>query len=142
MLKGQWHAARALLGWTQADLAARVGVSSMTIKRLENDQPGASVDVMRRAKAALEAAGVEFVGGAKPGVRMPRDRTRGFLHDDKRLVGRIKNGELRSDPGNELAAVVNEGSLHDPQTGERLYGLAPLELKGQPLPPALKARLK
>jgi transcriptional regulator with XRE-family HTH domain len=70
MLKGQWQAARALIGWSQADLAERVGVTSMTIKRLENHPESVSEDAQAKARAVLEAAGVEFIGGARPGVRL------------------------------------------------------------------------
>ena len=68
----QIKAARALLGWSQDDLAARSGVSQPTIKRLEA-QGG---DLGGRAKTgeklcrALEKAGVEFINGDGPGVRL------------------------------------------------------------------------
>lgn len=35
MIEGQWRAARALIGWSQGDLAAKLEVSVLTIKRLE-----------------------------------------------------------------------------------------------------------
>jgi transcriptional regulator with XRE-family HTH domain len=69
MIKGQWQAARALIGWSQSDLAERVGVASLTIKRLEAGQ-SVSDDVRSRAQSALEAAGVEFTNGEQPGVRL------------------------------------------------------------------------
>ena len=69
MLKGQWQAARALIGWSQSDLAEKVGVHSLTIKRLEGGQ-AVSDDLRARAHAALEAAGVEFTNGEQPGVRL------------------------------------------------------------------------
>jgi len=69
----QLRAARALLGWSQADLAARVGLSSMTIKRAEGSgKPPASPAALAAIRAALEAAGVLFIGqnGGGPGVRL------------------------------------------------------------------------
>jgi transcriptional regulator with XRE-family HTH domain len=69
MIKGQWQAARALIGWSQSDLAGKVGVASLTIKRLEGGQV-VSDHIRARAQAALEAAGVEFTNGDQPGVRM------------------------------------------------------------------------
>jgi predicted transcriptional regulator len=79
----QVKAARALLGWSQDDLAKHSGVSAPTVKRLE----AAEGDIGGRAEtgealvAALQEAGVEFIaengGGAgvrlrKPGKSKPR----------------------------------------------------------------------
>lgn len=61
----QIRAARALLGWDQARLAKEAGVSVITIKRLEaaaGALPGRFETVMK-VKRAVEAAGVEFLGG-------------------------------------------------------------------------------
>ena len=69
----QCRAARALLSWSQADLAERAGVGIVTVHQLEAGvgQPRRStLDVVRRA---LEAGGVEFIdenGGAGVGVRL------------------------------------------------------------------------
>jgi DNA-binding XRE family transcriptional regulator len=57
----QWRAARALVGWPQTTLADKIGVSSLTIKRLEADAGNVSEDVQERARAALEKAGVKFL---------------------------------------------------------------------------------
>jgi transcriptional regulator with XRE-family HTH domain len=58
----QIRAARALLDWSQSDLAAAAGLSLMTIKRLEaTEQPfRARFDTVMKVKAAVEAAGIEF----------------------------------------------------------------------------------
>jgi len=71
MIKGQWQAARALIGWSQSDLAEKIGVASLTVKRLEGGQ-AVSDDLRARAQATLEAAGVIFVeeNGDGPGVRL------------------------------------------------------------------------
>jgi ribosome-binding protein aMBF1 (putative translation factor) len=71
MIEGQWRAARALIGWSQSDLAEKIGAASLTIKRLESGQ-SISQDMRNRAKAALESAGVIFVeeNGEGPGVRL------------------------------------------------------------------------
>lgn len=72
MIEGQWRAARALIGWSQGDLARQLGVSVLTIKRLEAGAPNVSDDMRRRAREALEVGGVQFIaednGGA--GVRL------------------------------------------------------------------------
>jgi predicted transcriptional regulator len=70
----QCRAARALLAWSQQDLADKSGVGIVTVHQLEAgaSQPRrATVDVVRRA---FEAAGVEFIdeNGGGPGVRLKK----------------------------------------------------------------------
>lgn len=70
----QVKAARALLAWSQGDLAKASGVSEPTIARLEAvDGPvGGRADTGAKLQAALEAAGVIFIeqNGEGPGVRL------------------------------------------------------------------------
>ena len=64
-------AARALLGWTQSDLAQHSGVSEPTIKRLEsaNDGPlGGRENTADKIINALRDAGIEFSNGDEMGV--------------------------------------------------------------------------
>jgi transcriptional regulator with XRE-family HTH domain len=72
MIEGQWRAARALIGWSQGELAAKIGAAVLTIKRLEAGGQNVSEDMMARAREALEAAGVEFIAenGGGAGVRL------------------------------------------------------------------------
>jgi len=76
----QVKAARALLAWSQSDLARHSGVSEPTVKRLESQdgELGGRADTGDKIVAALEAAGVIFQaegetvdGGA--GVRIRKD---------------------------------------------------------------------
>jgi len=70
----QIKAARALLSWSQEELSAAAEVSIPTIKRLEAlDGPlGGRSQTGLKIRAALEAAGVEFIdeNGGGPGVRL------------------------------------------------------------------------
>ena len=68
----QIKAARALLGWTQDDLAARSGVSQPTIKRLEAEggELGGRAETGTKIRRALEKAGIEFTNSNSPGVRL------------------------------------------------------------------------
>lgn len=70
----QVKAARALLSWSQSDLAAASGVSEPTIKRLEasDGEIGGRAATAEAIRAALEAAGVEFIAenGGGAGVRL------------------------------------------------------------------------
>lgn len=68
----QLRAARALLRWQQADLAAKSGVSLPTIKRVESE-PGplkVRAETYEKLRSALEDAGIEFSNGDRPGVRL------------------------------------------------------------------------
>jgi transcriptional regulator with XRE-family HTH domain len=70
----QVKAARALLGWSQADLANRSGVSEPTIARLESAEGelGGREGTGDKIRRAIESAGVEFIdeNGGGPGVRL------------------------------------------------------------------------
>jgi transcriptional regulator with XRE-family HTH domain len=70
----QIKAARALLAWSQEELAAAADVSVPTIKRLEaSDGPlGGRSETGEKIRKALQVAGVEFISdnGGGPGVRL------------------------------------------------------------------------
>ncbi len=68
----QIKAARALLGWSQDDLAKRSGVSEPTIGRLEaqGGELGGRPATGDKLRRALEKAGIEFTNGNAPGVRL------------------------------------------------------------------------
>lgn len=74
----QIKAARALLGWSQADLAHSSGVSEPTIARLEaaDGVLGGRETTAEKIQTALESAGAQFIeqNGGGPGVRL-RKRT-------------------------------------------------------------------
>lgn len=72
-------AARALAGMTQGELAAAANVSISTIKRVEgiwsDDVPGVLPNNLSAIRAALEAAGVQFIAenGGGAGVRLRKE---------------------------------------------------------------------
>jgi len=70
----QIKAARALLAWSQDELAKLARVSIPTVKRLEAlDGPlGGRSDTIEKIVAALEHAGIEFIdeNGGGAGVRL------------------------------------------------------------------------
>ncbi len=71
----QIKAARALLQWSQEDLAKAADVSIPTIKRLESQdgELGGRADTGEKIRAALQGAGIEFLGGeGGPGARLKR----------------------------------------------------------------------
>ncbi|TPL33739.1 helix-turn-helix transcriptional regulator [Mesorhizobium sp. B2-4-8] len=69
----QIKAARALIDWSQGDLAEKSGLALATIKRMEKLGPGRSaLSNVEAVKAALERAGVLFIdaNGNGVGVRL------------------------------------------------------------------------
>jgi transcriptional regulator with XRE-family HTH domain len=71
----QCRAARALLDWTQDELAARAGVGRSTVRGFEGGQHMLQRATSAAIRQALEAAGVTFLeaeADAGPGVRLTR----------------------------------------------------------------------
>jgi predicted transcriptional regulator len=68
----QLRAARALLGMEQIDLAKRARVAVGTIRRMESfaGEVGSRTETLSKVQAALERAGIEFLGEGRPGVRL------------------------------------------------------------------------
>jgi transcriptional regulator with XRE-family HTH domain len=69
------RAGRALLGWSQLELAQAASVGVATVRRLEaaGSEVRGSVDSVWKIQKALEAAGIEFISAAEgrgPGVRL------------------------------------------------------------------------
>jgi transcriptional regulator with XRE-family HTH domain len=73
------RAGRALLGWSQLELAEAASVGVATVRRLEaaETQIRGSVESVWKIQKALEAAGVEFIpeeAGRGAGVRLKQAR--------------------------------------------------------------------
>jgi predicted transcriptional regulator len=66
------RAGRALLGWAQSDLSKRSKVALRTVLRMEgfDGAVSARTETLNRVIVALEKAGVEFLDGENPGVRL------------------------------------------------------------------------
>ena len=69
--RSQCRAARALLKWSQDQLADVAGVSAPTVTNFENGLSTPMPNNLRALRQALEQAGVEFIpaNGGGPGVR-------------------------------------------------------------------------
>jgi transcriptional regulator with XRE-family HTH domain len=76
----QIKAARALLGWSQADLAERSRISEPTVARLESvdGELGGREETSDKIRTAIELAGIEFIAenGGGSGVRLRKPRGR------------------------------------------------------------------
>lgn len=84
MSPAQCRAARALLDWTQPNLAEKASLGLSTIVDFERSRRGVSEAGRMAVRAALESAGIEFTNGGQPGVRM------------KAAGGTIPAGELNA----------------------------------------------
>src|ERR1700730_15398442 len=77
MISGaQVRAARAMLGWTTRELARRAVVSIATVNLIEGAEglPSTTRANVEAVQATLEAAGIEFLGGDAPGMRLRRKK--------------------------------------------------------------------
>lgn len=71
----QIRAARALLGWTQQQLADASIISGTALKQLENGSTNPKMSTVTAVKKTLEDAGVEFISasaGKGEGVRLTK----------------------------------------------------------------------
>ncbi len=71
----QLRAARALIGWSQPELAERSGVGIATVRRMEGARglPKTTAENVWKVQRALEDAGVVFIDQNEevgPGVRL------------------------------------------------------------------------
>lgn len=66
-------AARALLDWKQSDLAAAAKISETTLANIERGATDPRMSTVQAIQGALEAVGIEFLGGEAPGVRLRKD---------------------------------------------------------------------
>ena len=70
MTPEQMRAARALIDWSQSQLAEAAGLSLPSIKRAERDLgANVSAEALAAIQHALEDVGVEFTNGNSPGVK-------------------------------------------------------------------------
>jgi transcriptional regulator with XRE-family HTH domain len=61
-----------MLGIEQAELAKRARVARGTVRRMESfeGEVGSRTSSLSKVQAVLERAGIEFLGGDQPGVRL------------------------------------------------------------------------
>jgi hypothetical protein len=70
----QLKAARKLLGWSAIKTAVQSNVAPFLIGAFERGQRDLAPETVSRLKTALEAAGIEFTNGAKPGVKLRKTK--------------------------------------------------------------------
>ena len=65
---GQIRAARALLGWTQVDLAKAAGIGEISVKNIERGTTDARASTLQKVQNAFEKAGVQFIPNRTPSL--------------------------------------------------------------------------
>jgi transcriptional regulator with XRE-family HTH domain len=70
MTPAQCRGARALLDWTQPDLARAAGLGISTVIDYERERRRVSEVATSAIKSALEQQGIKFTNGNRPGVRL------------------------------------------------------------------------
>jgi transcriptional regulator with XRE-family HTH domain len=68
IIAAQIRAARGLLKWTQAALAAKSGLSVVTLNMIESEMVRPRKGSLAAIRQALEAGGVEFIGTVEGGI--------------------------------------------------------------------------
>lgn len=83
----QCRAARALLGWSQADLEAKAKITQKTIADFELSNRNPRSETLSKLRHALERGGVDFIeeNGGGAGVRL---RKRGAAKGRHRREGK------------------------------------------------------
>jgi transcriptional regulator with XRE-family HTH domain len=113
----QCRAARGLIGWSQQQLATASKVAKPTIANFE---AGKSTPYERTAKdlvAALEAAGVEFTNGNRPGVRLTRVGVLYQLADQANLDIVLKIKGMKEEIGHAAKAGKTPWTIARTPTG-------------------------
>ena len=70
LTSAQCRAARGLIDWSQQQLADAAGVGIVTVRQFEAGKGKPRRATLAVIKQALEAAGVEFTNGDRPGLRL------------------------------------------------------------------------
>jgi transcriptional regulator with XRE-family HTH domain len=70
LTSAQCRAARGLIDWSQQQLADAAGVGIVTVRQFEAGKGKPRRATLAVIEQALEAAGVEFTNGDRPGLRL------------------------------------------------------------------------
>ena len=81
----QIRAARALLNWSQADLARASGLATSSVKNIESESGSARKETLEQVFDAFDENGLEFMPGF--GVRLKNHIV--TVHDDKRATSAL-----------------------------------------------------
>lgn len=95
ILAAQCRAARALLNISQSELATRANLSGSTVRNFEAGRSAPITNNLAAIRRALEVAGVEFIDGDHPGVRV-------------RLIGAVGASQGPAAPPGDIDVVTDD----------------------------------
>ncbi len=72
MTPAQCKSARSLVGWSQERLANESLVSVSTVRNFERRRGAPQQSTLALMSRALEGAGIEFINGDEPGVKLKK----------------------------------------------------------------------
>ena len=119
----QIKAARAMLDWSQDDLAKASGISAPAIKNLERRNNKPRAETLNAIKAALEDAGMEFIG--EVGVKLRGENLKVRLFDGQDALYRLLNDIFDTLVGtkNELLIAGVSETEHKREGGDKFLEL-------------------
>lgn len=100
----QIRAARALLNWSQADLARASQMATSSIKNIESESASARKETLLQIYDAFDLNGVEFLAGT--GVRLKNDIV--AVHDGKRATTALLDSiyaHVQASPDREVCII-------------------------------------
>lgn len=122
----QIKAARALLGWSQGDLAKASGLSQTGIGRIENGENKPNAETTIRITEAFGSHGIEFIIG---GVRKVEDRLE--VIDSRDCLKRLQDDVFKtlSNPDTKFKEVLIMGidELTEDEGDDYTYTLAHIQ---------------
>ena len=115
----QIRAARALLGWSQSDLADHAGLSQTGIARIENGTHQPNTATMAKIDAAFDRADIEFLGDT--GLRQRTGEVKTYRGQDGFRDFMDDVYETCRDQGGEVCLFNTQPSLWHKYLGEDWY---------------------
>jgi transcriptional regulator with XRE-family HTH domain len=116
VLRGRlFRAARVLLGWSQAGLACAAGVGTAVVYRIEAGCPGPGDRTVAALEAALEEAGVQFIGDGNAWAH-------GLRYTPRRVAGEAVASDARRYPRTiapGARGLASDGPKNDSRAGVR-----------------------
>ncbi|MGO9547299.1 MAG: helix-turn-helix domain-containing protein [Rhodomicrobium sp.] len=115
----QIRAARALLNWSQSDLARAATMATSSIKNIESESSSARRETLAQIRSAFDDNGIEFMPGT--GVRLKNDIV--AVHDGKRATAALLDNiytHVQAAPEREVCITGLDEAFSVDTDGEQL----------------------
>ncbi len=118
----QIKAARALLDWTQAQLARAAGMHLNVINNIERGTTNPRQGTLEKIQATLEGQGIVFLGTR--GVELRRDSVTLIKLEGDDFLRQLTADILAAAPGTEVLSIladIRNFAAHDPDANKAFY---------------------